>query len=77
MERDTPAAGDVDGLVLERIIKFRQATIGSGGGGIDFRGALHVEGLSDSPGYEEGYYLLVPTPELVIKHDCECMIALP
>jgi hypothetical protein len=45
VETDTPAAGDVDGLVVERIIKFGQAAIGTDGGSIDFRGALHVEGL--------------------------------
>jgi len=35
----------VDGFVVERIIQFRQAAIGMGGGSIDFRGALHVESL--------------------------------
>src|SRR6266568_381256 len=45
VETDTSAVGDVDGAVVKRIIKFRQAAIGAGGGSIDFRGALHVEGL--------------------------------
>src|SRR6267143_5932199 len=45
VETDTPAVGDVDGLVVEGVIQFGQAAIGTGGGSIDFRGALHVEGL--------------------------------
>jgi len=45
VETDTSAVGDVDGVVVERIIKFRQAAILTRGGSIDFRGALHVEGL--------------------------------
>src|SRR5258708_14067700 len=35
----------MDGLVMERINKFGQGAIGTGGRSIDFRGALHVEGL--------------------------------
>jgi hypothetical protein len=35
----------VDGAVVKRISKFRQAAIGASGGRIDFRGALHVESL--------------------------------
>jgi hypothetical protein len=49
VETDTSAAGDVDGLVVKRIIKFRQAATGTRGGGIDFRGALHVESLVRPP----------------------------
>jgi hypothetical protein len=45
VETNAPAVGDVNGAVVERIIKFRQAAVGAGGRGIDFRGALHVEGL--------------------------------
>jgi hypothetical protein len=45
VETDASAAGDVDGFVVERINKFGQAAIGTGGGSINFRGALHVEGL--------------------------------
>src|SRR3984893_9167979 len=45
VETDTSAVGDVNGAVVKRIIKFRQAPIVAGGGRIDFRGTMHVEGL--------------------------------
>jgi hypothetical protein len=45
VEADPSAVGDVDGLVVKRIIKFRQAAILADGGSIDFRRAPHVQGL--------------------------------
>ncbi len=30
---------------MERVVEFRQAAVGAGGRGIDFRGTVHVEGL--------------------------------
>src|SRR5579859_5041012 len=45
MQTDASAVGDVDGLVVERISKFWQSVIAARGGSVDFRGALHVQGL--------------------------------
>src|SRR5437763_429688 len=45
VQTNTPTVGDVDGLVVERIHKFWQSTIAAEGRSVDFRGALHVQGL--------------------------------
>jgi hypothetical protein len=45
VETNAPAAGDVDSLVVKRVVEFRQSAVGAGGRGIDFRWAVHVEGL--------------------------------
>ena len=45
VETNAPAVGDLDNLVVERVVQFRQAAVGAGGRGIDFRGVLHVQGL--------------------------------
>jgi hypothetical protein len=37
--------GDLDGAVVKRISKFRQAAIVASGWSIDFRRALHVQSL--------------------------------
>src|SRR4029077_10854358 len=45
MQTDASTAGDVDGAVVKRIGQFRQSAIVAGGWRVDFRGALHVQGL--------------------------------
>ena len=42
---DSPAIGDDDGLVVERIVDVGQSGIGPGGWLIDFGRALHVQGF--------------------------------
>jgi hypothetical protein len=45
VQADTSAVGDVNGVVVKRIGEFRQAAIVARGGRVDFRGALHAQGL--------------------------------
>src|SRR5882762_6811236 len=42
---DASEVGDVNDAVVKRISKFWQAAIAADGGSVDFRGALHVQGL--------------------------------
>jgi hypothetical protein len=41
----TSAAGDHDGAVVERVVRFRDAAIGTGGSRVDLGGAFHGEGF--------------------------------
>jgi hypothetical protein len=43
VQADAPAAGGLDGRVVEWIGQFRQAAIGTQGRSINFRGALHTK----------------------------------
>src|ERR1700676_4232522 len=45
VQTDASAVGDVNDAVVKRISKFWQAVIAGDGGSVDFRGALHVQGL--------------------------------
>src|SRR6266404_3807750 len=45
VQTDASAVGDVNDAVVKRISKFWQAAIAADGGSVDFRGALHVQGL--------------------------------
>src|SRR5882757_1659045 len=45
VQTDASAVGDMNDAVVKRISKFWQAAIAADGGSVDFRGALHVQGL--------------------------------
>jgi len=45
VQTDASAVGDVNDAVVKRISKFWQAAIAAESGSVDFRGALHVQGL--------------------------------
>src|SRR5467141_2421380 len=45
VQADASAVGDVNDAVVKRISKFWQAAVAADGGSVDFRGALHVQGL--------------------------------
>jgi hypothetical protein len=45
IEAKTPAAGDHDGAVVERVVRFRDAEIGAAGRRVDLGGAFHGEGF--------------------------------